>query len=101
MLRRTEGYLQGASGKRLFRRAWLPEAPTRVVVLVHGFGEHCGRYEEMAAWLAERVERVGLHRQPPAKIGQAEGRDVVAAVDVVQHRREALILGDQQQLSVA
>jgi alpha-beta hydrolase superfamily lysophospholipase len=54
MLRRTEGYLQGASGKRLFRRAWLPEAPSRVVVLVHGFGEHCGRYEEMAIWLAGR-----------------------------------------------
>jgi alpha-beta hydrolase superfamily lysophospholipase len=54
MLRRTEGHLQGASGRRLFRRAWLPEAPRRVVLIVHGYGEHSGRYEDMAAWLAER-----------------------------------------------
>jgi len=54
MLRRTEGHLQGASGRRLFRRAWLPKAPRRVVLIVHGYGEHSGRYEDMAAWLAER-----------------------------------------------
>lgn len=39
---------------RLFRRAWKPESPTRVLLLVHGYAEHSGRYEAMALWFAER-----------------------------------------------
>jgi len=36
-------------------RAWLPEARTRaVVVIVHGFTEHSGRYEHVAQALNER-----------------------------------------------
>jgi len=39
-------------GVRLYTRQWLPEAPTRaVVVLVHGLGEHCARYDHVAAFL--------------------------------------------------
>jgi acylglycerol lipase len=54
-IRRTETSIAGARGDDLFRREWLPsEPPERVVVLVHGFAEHSGRYEAMAAWLAER-----------------------------------------------
>ena len=41
-------------GLRLFRRAWLPERPTRALLLVHGYAEHSGRYEEMGAWFAAR-----------------------------------------------
>ena len=33
---------------------WLPENPERVVQVVHGFGEHSGRYERLAAWLSAR-----------------------------------------------
>jgi alpha-beta hydrolase superfamily lysophospholipase len=32
----------------------LPDEPTRAVLLVHGYAEHSGRYEEMATWLAAR-----------------------------------------------
>jgi alpha-beta hydrolase superfamily lysophospholipase len=53
-IRRTEGSFDGEDGRRLFRRSWLPDAPTRVVLLVHGFAEHSGRYEAMGAWLARR-----------------------------------------------
>jgi alpha-beta hydrolase superfamily lysophospholipase len=41
-------------GLRLFRRAWLPERPSRVLLLVHGYAEHSGRYEAMAEWFALR-----------------------------------------------
>ena len=54
VVRRTEGRFKAGGGRSLFRRSWLPPDPERVLVLVHGFGEHSGRYEDMAAWLAQR-----------------------------------------------
>jgi alpha-beta hydrolase superfamily lysophospholipase len=43
------GRLAGAGGLELFWRWWRPEsAPTALVVLVHGLGEHSGRYEHVA-----------------------------------------------------
>jgi alpha-beta hydrolase superfamily lysophospholipase len=51
-MRRTESHLTGRTGHLLFRRSWLPRAPVRVVVLVHGYGEHSGRYEQTASDLA-------------------------------------------------
>lgn len=51
-LRRTESHTEGARGNTLFQRAWLPANPERVLLLVHGFAEHCGRYEHVAAWFA-------------------------------------------------
>jgi len=53
-LRRTEGWVASPEGLLLFRRAWLPELPQRVLVLVHGFAEHSGRYEELGSWFAAR-----------------------------------------------
>lgn len=38
----------------LFRRGWIPERACATVVLVHGFGEHSGRYEHVGRWLAQR-----------------------------------------------
>lgn len=37
-----------------YRRAWLPPEPKRALILVHGYGEHAGRYDEMAMHFAER-----------------------------------------------
>ncbi|MCG8370561.1 MAG: lysophospholipase [Proteobacteria bacterium] len=35
---------------RLYRRSWLPDGDARAaVLLVHGLGEHCGRYGHLAA----------------------------------------------------
>ncbi len=53
-IRRTEGGLASGGGPRLFRRSWLGEAPERILLLVHGFGEHSGRYEHVGSWFAER-----------------------------------------------
>jgi alpha-beta hydrolase superfamily lysophospholipase len=41
----TEGRFTGAGGVELYRQAWQPaSAPNAAVVLVHGVGEHSGRY---------------------------------------------------------
>ena len=42
---------QSADGTELFGRHWAADAPKAVMALVHGYGEHCGRYEHMAAHL--------------------------------------------------
>ena len=62
-LRRVEDTLVAGDGKALFRRAWLPPDPQRVLVVVHGFGEHCGRYEELATWFAHRGFAVHAYDQ--------------------------------------
>jgi alpha-beta hydrolase superfamily lysophospholipase len=51
-IRRTEARLAVGATRSLFRRSWLPLRPERVIVLVHGFGEHSGRYEEFGTWFA-------------------------------------------------
>lgn len=53
-IRRTETSFAGADGTRLSRRSWLADEPDRAVALVHGFGEHSARYDEMSEWLAGR-----------------------------------------------
>src|SRR3989338_11538789 len=41
--------------KRLFERWWAPEGePRAVVVIVHGYAEHSGRYGETAEYLVRR-----------------------------------------------
>lgn len=47
----VEWTLEGHGG-RLVARTWQPEdAPSHVVLLAHGYGEHVGRYEHVAAVL--------------------------------------------------
>lgn len=53
-LRRTESHFAGHGGAPIFCRSWLPPSPVRALVIVHGFGEHSGRYEHVGAWFAER-----------------------------------------------
>lgn len=43
--------LSSADGTTLFGRHWSTKAPKAVMALTHGFGEHCGRYADMAAYL--------------------------------------------------
>ncbi len=45
----SEGYFINHHKHRIFYQAWLPEPPVKAVLLViHGLGEHCGRYAGLA-----------------------------------------------------
>lgn len=46
-----ESHVVTADGLTLLQRCWLPEAPTAVVVVIHGLAEHSGRYAPLAAQL--------------------------------------------------
>ena len=44
----TTGFLQSSGGKRIFWRSWPAESPRGAVLVIHGFAEHSGRYENVA-----------------------------------------------------
>ncbi|MFK7895080.1 MAG: lysophospholipase [Myxococcota bacterium] len=64
-IRRSEGQIDltdpGASvadagpafGER-YAYTWLPPEPQRILILIHGYAEHAGRYDEMAMYFARR-----------------------------------------------
>lgn len=55
-MRHREISVEGIGGVKLFAQAWLPDrAPSAVVVISHGLGEHSARYQ----WLAERLVGAG------------------------------------------
>jgi acylglycerol lipase len=43
-VRNEQGYLERGDGTRLFYQCWVPEAFSMCMVIVHGLGEHSGRY---------------------------------------------------------
>ena len=59
-MKHTEGFLDVRHSKargssRLFQQTWVPDGQTlAVVMLVHGLGEHSGRYAHVAEHLTER-----------------------------------------------
>lgn len=53
------GTFDAPDGLRLFEQSWLPQfAPRSVVVLVHGFLDHSGRYAHIASYLADEGHAV-------------------------------------------
>ncbi len=62
-IRRTEASFVSNGRGALFRRAWLPEEPERLLVVIHGFAEHSGRYDRFGAWFAERGSAVHSYDQ--------------------------------------
>lgn len=51
-MRTDEGFFEGADGQT-FWRAWLPDRPKALVLLVHGLAEHTGRYQHVAKRLVD------------------------------------------------
>lgn len=49
----AESFFHGKKNLRIYRRSWLPAKPRGTVVLVHGLGEHSGRYQHVAEVLVE------------------------------------------------
>ena len=70
-VRRVESCLAGSGGLRLFRRAWLPPRAGRLIVVVHGFAEHSGRYDPLGAWFASRG--FAVHAYDQRGHGRSEG----------------------------
>jgi alpha-beta hydrolase superfamily lysophospholipase len=70
----TEEDADFTSGKvRLHRRSIIPsESPWARLVLVHGYGEHSGRYSHAMRWFAERG--VACHAFDQRGHGKASGR---------------------------
>ena len=66
-----ESTLATPSGRSLFRRSWLPARPEQLLLLVHGFAEHSGRYEHFGAWFAARG--CAVHAYDHQGHGRSEG----------------------------
>ncbi len=89
-IRRNEGSFEGAGGRNLFRRSWLPEAPERALVVVHGFAEHSGRYEALGCWFAEHG--CAVHAYDHQGHGRSKGpRNYVASFADYQDDLGALL----------
>jgi alpha-beta hydrolase superfamily lysophospholipase len=70
----SETTLPGHAGE-LHVRTWERDEPERIVVLVHGYGEHIGRYDHVAAAFGERGAVVWGHDH--AGHGRSEGERVL------------------------
>jgi acylglycerol lipase len=54
-MKHFENYLEATDGLKLFCQGWEPADQTRgTIALVHGLGEHSGRYGHLAEYFAER-----------------------------------------------
>jgi len=71
VIRRVESPLATAAGRSLFRRSWLPARPEHLLLLIHGFAEHSGRYEHFGAWFAARG--CAVHAYDQQGHGRSEG----------------------------
>lgn len=91
-VRRLHGYLDGVGGVRLFHRSWEPRSARGGVLLVHGLGEHSGRYDAVGRSLA--AAGVAVHAPDLRGHGRSRGRrgtvrrlgDVLRDVDRLRRR---------------
>jgi len=73
------GTFMGASDTELFYQRWNPSSRSRgVLVLVHGFGEHSGRYSYLVQWMLERDYTIYAfdlrgHGNSPGRRGHING----------------------------
>ena len=97
MTTEASGSFSGVGDRHIFWRAWTPDdAPARaVIVLVHGLGEHSGRYDHVVARLVG--EGYAVHAADHRGHGRSDGPraliedmdDVVADVDTLVDRAAA------------
>lgn len=81
-MRRTEASFTGGRGLRIAWRSWLPSGrPRALVVVVHGAGEHGGRYEHVAAALV--AAGYGVYGLDHRGHGRSEGKR--ALIERVDH----------------
>jgi len=99
------GRLAGVGGLKLLWRWWRPgpadsDPPTAVVVLVHGAGEHSGRYEHVAQRLVD--DGYAVHALDHRGHGRSEGpRALIDRVDHAVTDLDALVSAAVQHESAA
>ncbi len=91
MTTEASGSLAGTGGRRLFWRSWTPGEPARaVIVLVHGLGEHSGRYDHVVARLLD--EGYAIHTLDHRGHGRSDGpRALIHDMDDVVSDLDALV----------
>ncbi len=70
--RSDEGYFSAKDNTRLFWRSLMPEAPKAIAGVVHGYGDHSGRYLALMSALAEA--NIGSVAFDYRGHGKADGR---------------------------
>ena len=70
-------HVKALDGTSVFYRALSPKKTTAVAILLHGYAEHGGRYEEMMSALAAR----GIATYAPDHRGHGQTADVLGYVD--------------------
>ena len=97
----STGYLRSESGHSIFYSCWRPTGPARGVVLIlHGLGEHGGRYRHLIAALVHAGYRVYAHdHQGFGRSGGARGyvhnfhdylADITQVVSMARQRNPGL-----------
>lgn len=82
--------LRSADGTALFGQHWPVETPKAVMALVHGFGEHSGRYDDMATYLnIQNIAVVAVDMRGHGKSGGKRG--VVKSYDDFRDDLDALL----------
>lgn len=70
-IRRTESQVQLSDSGLRYRRSWRPPEIHQAMILVHGYAEHSGRYDEMAMFFARRA--FAVHAYDQAGHGRTKG----------------------------
>jgi alpha-beta hydrolase superfamily lysophospholipase len=76
----STSWLAMADGQQLFLRDWAPSQARGAVLIVHGLGEHSGRYQRLAQWFNQRGYAVRSydqrgHGQTPGQRGAIRDGD--------------------------
>lgn len=69
----SENYISLKHGNKIFIRSWLPKQNTKKCILViHGLGEHSGRYEDFALKLIKK--NIGIYSLDLPGHGKSDGK---------------------------
>ena len=74
--------LLGPDGLKLFYRYWIPQQPEKILCIIHGHGEHSGRYEHVAHYFSDHNVAVFAmdlrgHGLSKGKRGHAPSQEVL------------------------
>ncbi len=78
MMQHEDGHFRTHDDLMLYEQHWLPEsAPKVLLAVIHGLGEHSGRYEDFAAWFVPQDYAVYAfdhrgHGQSPGQRGHVD-----------------------------